>query len=1154
MALKLSDSNPVYELHSLLEAIRRGDQRTSDALVMRLRSMSLSLAADNLLSRLQALAFKRPRDSRFLLSSLNYRRSLRGTSSIVTACMNRNANLLRSIPSWLALDVNEIVVVDWGSSEPVRETLEGIRDARLVIIEVPAANWCLTAAFNLGLQFASGERIYKVDADISLEKGFLFDNSFKRSEFVRGYWKEARDNGLPDQAFVNGTFGAFRADLISIGFYNEAITTYGWDDTDLYQRLTALGRRGKTISLASFGHAEHSDDERLGNQNIQGALLFNSVPATEFHNKKNEELVKLLPEWRLNQVADYEMLFRLPNLVEAYPVGDKIEVSTEHIILAQQRAYLFFHKRFYNTNLDGAELQRATEEYCGTKVNQDAPLETVDRNHFWSLDVIAELGHHDLFDCYFSPGAELDVIFESLGQTVEVRALPESMSGLARALHPSPNEKFRQQKVLVTSLFEEKNAKRRHEYQRCLRANLGYFDHVIILMESETGAFIQEALEGMPVSSRCRLLTVPITKRPTLELLFKVANSLAVDRLVAVANADILFNESFDLLLQAELDRTMIVLSRREGYADEEDEPDNLIRLVESGINGLPNTFSADCWAFRAPLPVAFDAHFEIGTFNCDSYLNKTLSDASMNVYNPCLSLSIDHIHSPEYNSSDHKRIAHEEKITAEYALRKDKSRDGEPKVGVQWCYVDDIKNSPALGRKTVFWTSDYVRIKARPDNRLAPTILFVFLLQHYAEKYSWPLSIFLEFEQGASQYLYRVLLKLSCFRLPNNIYLSPKSSVDTRDEEVEIRNTNLESVASGLCESHSFHDFLYLLGCSADTGDSDSLAAAPVGLFVSQSDFTMVTLMRMLPKNCRSGVEEFLQSVRSCYGMRLGLNELDEVLSERSGLDLPYMLVPSLPPVTVVTSTYSSEEFFEGYLENIAAALDEVNGLAHIVDANSPGNEQEIFENFVAANPDLKNRFKYTRLNQDPGLYACWELAIRKSETPYISNGNTDDRRSPFHLAALLKVLIDQPDLAAACSALKVTREKNCQWFDKTNDETWFEELDFDVFGFDGLYTTDQFGLLKSQNLLHCMPLWRKELHSKYGYFNEQRYGTSADWAFWLACAADGQKFGLLREVLGMYLINPESHNRRNDLDGALELRIINEFFSVNQKVFISQ
>ena len=40
---------------------------------------------------------------------------------------------------------------------------------------------------------------------------------------------------------------------------------------------------------------------------------------------------------------------------------------------------------------------------------------------------------------------------------------------------------------------------------------------------------------------------------------------------------------------------------------------------------------------------------------------------------------------------------------------------------------------------------------------------------------------------------------------------------------------------------------------------------------------------------------------------------------------------------------------------------------------------------------------------------------------------------------------------------------------------------------------------IFKSYNMPHCCPIWKKKLHKKYGYFNEETYGVFTDSKFWL-------------------------------------------------------
>ena len=160
--------------------------------------------------------------------------------SLVTCSMNRTENLILALPSWLANpEITEILIVDWSSRSPVeRELIQaGISDPRIRIVRVDdEARWILSYAFNVGFRAAACETILKVDADIVLSPDFFKKNRVTEGSFIAGNWRTATD----DQAHVNGFFFISRKALAAVGGFNEHITTYGWDDDDIFDRLTLM--------------------------------------------------------------------------------------------------------------------------------------------------------------------------------------------------------------------------------------------------------------------------------------------------------------------------------------------------------------------------------------------------------------------------------------------------------------------------------------------------------------------------------------------------------------------------------------------------------------------------------------------------------------------------------------------------------------------------------------------------------------------------------------------------------------------------------------------------------------------------------------------------------------------------------------------------
>jgi hypothetical protein len=84
--------------------------------------------------------------------------------------------------------------------------------------------------------------------------------------------------------------------------------------------------------------------------------------------------------------------------------------------------------------------------------------------------------------------------------------------------------------------------------------------------------------------------------------------------------------------------------------------------------------------------------------------------------------------------------------------------------------------------------------------------------------------------------------------------------------------------------------------------------------------------------------------------------------------------------------------------------------------------------------------------------------------------------------------------------------------------------------------------GRLQARDLPHCMPVWRRELHAKHGFFDEAACGTSADWEFWLRAGEGGAGFLMVDEPLGVFLRHPSCYSRRDetqtDRDAAIAER----------------
>ncbi len=218
--------------------------------------------------------------------------------SLVTCCMNRNDHLLRTLPTWLVhQEIDEIVIVDWSSEIPVAISLDeaGIRDPRVRILRVEdEGSWILSHAYNVGFRATTKDKIVKVDSDIILNAEFFNRNSMGVGKLTAGNWRQAESG----QSHVNGFFVVGREDLMAVNGFNERIVTYGWDDDDLYDRLTDSGVERVDVDPDTIRHIDHSDTRRIDRPKSKPVTGWDEVQAfPQFWISLNRETALSSAPW-----------------------------------------------------------------------------------------------------------------------------------------------------------------------------------------------------------------------------------------------------------------------------------------------------------------------------------------------------------------------------------------------------------------------------------------------------------------------------------------------------------------------------------------------------------------------------------------------------------------------------------------------------------------------------------------------------------------------------------------------------------------------------------------------------------------------------------------------------------------------------------------
>lgn len=229
---------------------------------------------------------------------------------------------------------------------------------------------------------------------------------------------------------------------------------------------------------------------------------------------------------------------------------------------------------------------------------------------------------------------------------------------------------------------------------------------------------------------------------------------------------------------------------------------------------------------------------------------------------------------------------------------------------------------------------------------------------------------------------------------------------------------------------------------------------------------------------------------------------------------------------LTLFGCTYKSEKYIHSYLANLDSSSIRSKTLV-ILSIIQCGPLESIYLDYLSSCNHKGFPSILLVLNSDPGLYDCWNYSIKISPTEYFGNANPDDLRFPFHDQTCIDTLMSNASHVAATS-LYFSDIYSCSLVmdDYSGCDVGFIDSPVNPV-LDDLYSR-QNSSVRPSNIFHCMPIWRRCVHEMCGYFNEDRYGTYADWALWLLLlSCRHAKASFVNEIHGVYLVDPNSHNR---------------------------
>ncbi|WP_293058476.1 glycosyltransferase [Okeania sp. SIO2B3] len=221
-----------------------------------------------------------------------------------------------------------------------------------------------------------------------------------------------------------------------------------------------------------------------------------------------------------------------------------------------------------------------------------------------------------------------------------------------------------------------------------------------------------------------------------------------------------------------------------------------------------------------------------------------------------------------------------------------------------------------------------------------------------------------------------------------------------------------------------------------------------------------------------------------------------------------------TLPQVSAIISTYNSEKFLRGCLEDLVNQTLYKKGKLEIIIIDSASEEKEgaIAQEWQTKYPQII----YQRTPERETIYAAWNRGIKIAKGNYITNANTDDRHRPDALEFMANYLDNNPQTSLVYGDQLVTTVPNDSWVTTQADKCWnWPEFDYQE--------------LERRCIIGPQPMWRKSLHERYGYFRSE-FRVAGDYEFWLRIGKN-EKFVRLPEILGLYFENEQGLEKSSSI-----------------------
>jgi glycosyltransferase involved in cell wall biosynthesis len=209
---------------------------------------------------------------------------------------------------------------------------------------------------------------------------------------------------------------------------------------------------------------------------------------------------------------------------------------------------------------------------------------------------------------------------------------------------------------------------------------------------------------------------------------------------------------------------------------------------------------------------------------------------------------------------------------------------------------------------------------------------------------------------------------------------------------------------------------------------------------------------------------------------------------------------------VDVLVSLYQFEKHIPVLTKSLESCFSNSKITFHFV-LVSPSPSERIWLEKLVGNSHHRSQIASERV----GIYSAWNLALKECSGEFITNLNADDIRLPHSICSQAASLQNSSNDGSYGNF--VLSQDIASSLNGMDEKHLVSNLP--TFNLERL-------LNHSQNLMHCAPMWKRDLHDRFGMFDES-LKSSGDTEFWLRSLVNGARFSPYKPTTVIYFHNPE-------------------------------